>query len=123
MLLLLVAGGIFSGATAAPVAAAAPLVRADPTPAANCSALPSATDQDLVAALGWVCGAGKVECSAINPGAHTTCRTMPSTTQITPSRSATTPTMRTATPSVVYLHVHTTGGRAFDGVAELDAGR
>lgn len=34
----------------------------------NCTCIPSAKDADLISALSWVCGPGKVDCSAINPG-------------------------------------------------------
>lgn len=37
-------------------------------PTSNCTCIPSAKDADLITALSWVCGPGKVDCSAINPG-------------------------------------------------------
>ena len=61
MLWLLAAGGLAC-------AVAPPSSTLPPATTANCSTLPSATDQDLVSALGWVCGAGKVDCAAINAG-------------------------------------------------------
>eukprot|EP01043_Picozoa_sp_COSAG02_P033635 COSAG02_NODE_2305_length_9181_cov_3.277001_4_plen_129_part_00 len=42
---------------------------AAPAAAANCTCLSSASDADLITALGWVCGpGGKVDCSPINTG-------------------------------------------------------
>ena len=53
---------------AAGPAAAVPALAAPPTPA-NCTSLKSAADDDLITALGWVCGpGGKVDCSSINTG-------------------------------------------------------
>jgi hypothetical protein len=73
MLRLSVAAGCLSvalgsAATLLPHTSDQGLVPAVHAAATNCTAIKSATDADLIAALGWLCGAGGVNCAAINPG-------------------------------------------------------
>jgi hypothetical protein len=41
---------------------------ADPPAALNCTCIDGAQDDEVSGALGWVCGAGGVDCGPINPG-------------------------------------------------------
>ncbi len=62
-------GAVALAAVVITSAAAVPASTLAPAAAANCTCLSSASDADLITALGWVCGpGGKVDCSPINTG-------------------------------------------------------